>query len=212
LSLRINEANRQYRHENTLHGYLPDHPFRSREPKFAAQKSQYGKRKTNTKKNTIRVLPASESSFDATEKSCVCPAGETTWLKKEGPAQQGIYQLFFAGRLTKCRYGKWKHQCMKNPSAADTRNGQGRPVSFVLESNSAPNFTDGMKHRVDSDQGKPIDRHRMSVVEPVLGTIGSNKRLNRFSLRSTKKVQCQWKRYCLVHHIEKRKNYGKLAT
>lgn len=47
----------------------------------------------------------------------------------------------------------------------------------------------------------------MSVVEPVFGNIGTNKRLNRFSLRGPKKVQGQWRLYCLVHNIEKLANY-----
>ncbi len=38
----------------------------------------------------------------------------------------------------------------------------------------AANFTDWMKHRVDSAKGKEIYIHRMSVVEPVFGNIGSN--------------------------------------
>ena len=66
-----------------------------------------------------------------------------------------------------------------------------------------------MKHRVDSQQGKAIYGHRMSVVEPVFS---SNKRLNRFSLRSKKKVQGQWQLYYLVHNIEKLANYGQLAA
>lgn len=52
----------------------------------------------------------------------------------------------------------------------------------------------------------------MSVVEPVLGNIGTNKGLNRFSLRGEKKVQGQWQLYCLVHNIEKLSNYGQLAA
>jgi hypothetical protein len=75
-----------------------------------------------------------------------------------------------------------------------------------------PTRTDWMKHRVDSRQGKEIYSHRMSVGEPVFGNIGSNKRLNRFSLRSKKKVQGQWQLYCLVHYIEKLTNYGQLAA
>jgi len=73
-----------------------------------------------------------------------------------------------------------------------------------------------MKHRVDSDKGKLIYSHRMSVVEPVFGNIGLNKHLNRFSLRGKKKVQVQvqrqWQLYCFIQNIEKLKNYGELAT
>jgi len=42
----------------------------------------------------------------------------------------------------------------------------------------------------------------------VFANIGTNKRLNKFSLRSKKKVQTQWQLYCMVHNIEKIKNYG----
>jgi hypothetical protein len=49
-----------------------------------------------------------------------------------------------------------------------------------------------MKHRVDSDYGKQVYGHRMSVVEPVFGNITTTKKLNRFSLRGKRKVQGQW--------------------
>lgn len=101
---------------------------------------------------------------------------------------------------------------MQNPASADHRKGKGRQVSFALENKRAPNHTDWMKHRVDSPRGKEIYSHRMSVVEPVFGNIGTNKGLNRFSLRGRKKVQGQWQLYCLVHNIEKLTNYGQLAA
>ena len=82
-------------------------------------------------------------------------------------------------------------------------------VPAPLELRRGPAYTDWMKHRVDSQQGKAIYDHRMSVVEPVFG---SNKRLNRVSLRTKKKVQGQWQLYCLVHNIEKLANYGQLAA
>ena len=69
-----------------------------------------------------------------------------------------------------------------------------------------------MRERIDSEKGKQIYSHRMSVVEPVFGNIGFNKKLNRFSLRSKTKVQSQWRMYCLVHNIEKIKNYGQLVA
>lgn len=208
-----NEANMQYLHENNINGYIPDNKFRSRDPKFTDQKSKYGKRKTHLKKpKAISVIPASEFTFDPTDKSCTCPTGESMWLKKEGLDQRGVYKIFFEGRLTKCRHCSLKHKCMTNPESADTRKGHGRQVSFVLENKRAPNFTDWMKHRVDSVNGKLIYSHRMSVVEPVFGNIATNKRLNRFSLRGKNKVQSQWQLYCMVHNIEKLMNYGKMAA
>ena len=102
---------------------------------------------------------------------------------------------------------------MRNPASADTRKGHGRQVSFIIEKGKRKsNYTDWMKGRVDSQKGKQIYSHRMSVVEPVFGNIGTNKRLNRFSLRGKKKVQGQWQLYCLIHNIEKLNHYGKMAA
>ena len=101
---------------------------------------------------------------------------------------------------------------MKNPSAADHRKGAGRQVSLMLDEQPKPNYTDWMRKRVDSEFGKQVYGHRMSVVEPVFGNIGTNKKLNRFSLRGKKKVQGQWKLYCMIHNIEKLMNYGDLAA
>ena len=67
-------------------------------------------------------------------------------------------------------------------------------------------------HRVDSDKGKQIYSHRMSVVEPVFANLESNKKLRSFSLRGKIKVQAQWRLYCMVHNIEKLMNYGELAA
>ena len=69
-----------------------------------------------------------------------------------------------------------------------------------------------MKHRVDRDYGKQIYSHRMSVVKPVFGNIGTNKGLRCFSLRGKEKVQGQCKLFCMVHNIEKLANYGKMAA
>ena len=102
---------------------------------------------------------------------------------------------------------------MKTPASADDVNGGGRQVSFIKDkAERKPNDTDWMKERVDSPEGKLIYSHRMSVVEPVFANIESNKGLNRFSLRGKKKVQGQWQLYCIVHNIEKLKNYGRLAA
>ena len=69
-----------------------------------------------------------------------------------------------------------------------------------------------MKRRVDSTRGKQFYSHRMTVVEPVFANIGTDKKLNRFSLRSRKKVQSQRRLYCLSHNIEKLTGHGDISA
>ena len=213
-----NEANMKYLHENNINAYIPDNQFRRRDPKFAHQKEKYGKRHQDTKKNpktsvhARQVIPASEFDFDPVTRTCICPAGEQLTYHGERPTLSGRPKAWFEGRLLQCRHCELKHQCMKNPSAADHHKGAGRQVSFLLDKERDSSFTHWMKERVDSEFGKQVYSHRMSVVEPVFGNIGTNKKLNRFSLRSKKKVQGQWQLYCIVHNIEKLMRYGEMAA
>ena len=99
-----NEANMKYLHDNKINGYVPDNQFRSRDPKFSAQKAKYGKRPQHDKKHSsVEVIPASEFHFDPVSKTCVCPAGKAMWLRSETEGESGTEKMFFEGRLTKCR-------------------------------------------------------------------------------------------------------------
>lgn len=208
-----NEANMHYLHANKINGYIPDNQFRSRDPKFADQKTKYGKRHQTGKKQTKSLIPATEFTFNPVNKTCICPAGQTLSLRDERKDENGNHKFFFGGRLLQCRHCELKNKCMKNPASANHGKGNGRQVSFILEKKQGePNYTDWMKLRIDSDKGKQIYSHRMSTVEPVFGNISANKKLKRFSLRGKRKVQGQWQLFCMIHNIEKLKNYGQIAA
>ena len=208
-----NEANMQYLHENDINAYIPDNQFRRRDPKFTDQKKKYGKRHQKPKQDqTKKIIPASEFHFDPVTLSCVCPAGNKLSHIGNRDDINGNPKAFFGGRLLQCRHCDIKETCMQNPASANHRKGAGRQVSFMLEDKRKPNYTDWMKHRVDSQRGKYIYSHRMSVVEPVFANIGTQKGLNRFSLRGKTKVDGQWKLYCMVHNIEKLANYGNISA
>lgn len=208
-----NEANMQYLHDKKINGYIPDNQFRRRDPKFLHQKTKYGKRHQKPKKTQAKnIIASSEFHFDPVNLTCVCPAGNTLSHIGNREDINGNPKAFFSGRLLHCRHCDLKEKCMHNPRSADHRKGSGRQVSFMLEGKRQPNYTDWMKHRVDSKEGKYIYSHRMSVVEPVFANIGTQKRLNRFSLRGKTKVESQWKLYCMVHNIEKIANYGNMVA
>jgi hypothetical protein len=65
-----------------------------------------------------------------------------------------------------------------------------------------------MKRRIDSEVGRYYYGRRLGIVEPVFGNIRHTKKLNRFTLRGKKKVDAQWKLYCLVHNIEKLQRFS----
>ncbi len=73
---------------------------------------------------------------------------------------------------------------------------------------AAINVMDRMQRAIDSERGRALYGGRFATVEPVFGNIRYNKGLNRFTLRGQKKVDGQWKLYCLVHNIEKLAHHG----
>lgn len=156
-----NEANMHYLYEQKIDGYIPDNKFRSRDEKFTHQKDKYGRRPGASDEH---YYSPADSTFDPIAKTCQCPAGQFLSLRHESTDKHNNHKIFFEGRLLQCRHCEQKHQCMKNPTAADHRKGNGRQVSFILEKRREANYTDWMKQRVDSDIGKQIYSHRMSVV------------------------------------------------
>lgn len=204
-----NDDNNAYLKDAGINAFIPDPQFRQRDKHFVGQKAKHGKRHQEAKKGQRGVIPASEFTFDKRRKTCICPAGNGMWLKNEIIESSGKRKLFFEGHLTDCRDCDINTLCMRNPASADTREGNGRQVSITYTNGRTP--TDWMKRRVDTRGGKAIYGHRMSTVEPVFANIGTQKRLDRFSLRGKKKVQGQWQLYCLVHNIEKIANYGAVA-
>lgn len=203
-----NEENYQFLKDNNINAYIPDNQFRSRDPKFKHQKEKHGKRHRDKVVGVKEIIPASEFKFNLNKKTCICPQGKEMWLHRENHEQNGKSMLLFEGKLTDCRSCDIKQLCMRNPESADNRKGHGRLVSKTYYRRASA--TTWMKRQVDSKLGKKIYGHRMSVVEPVFGNIGTNKRLNKFSLRGKEKVQGQWRLFCLVHNIEKVMNYGNI--
>ncbi len=65
-----------------------------------------------------------------------------------------------------------------------------------------------MKEKIDSDEGRHIFSHRFGIIEPIFGNIRTTKGLDRFSMRGKDKIDAQWKLFCIIHNLEKIKNYG----
>lgn len=201
------ESNMKHLHEHTIDAYIPDNQFRSRDPKFKDQKIKHP-RKSRAKADAFHPIPASEFHYDPILASCICPNNETLKNKSISIDRQGFKRLYFRASKTQCMDCTLNTRCMKNPPTRDNQQQQGRQVSYRLGSCKKATYTDWMARRIDSEKGKQIYGHRMSVVEPVFGNVTSNKHLNRFSLRGIEKVNAQWRLFCMVQNIEKLAKYS----
>jgi hypothetical protein len=73
---------------------------------------------------------------------------------------------------------------------------------------SKNSFTDRMRRKIDSTAGRAIYSMRLAVGEPPFAHIRSILRLDHFTLRTKKKVDIQWKLFCIVHNLKKVFRYG----
>jgi transposase len=159
--------------------------------------------KKNANKNAAVYRPE-DFHYDPATQTCVCPAGKTLYGNGKNCIHNGYTAVKFQGAQRDCVPCEQRKRCLRTPAKTKTRQ-----VSFFQgKADGHESYTDKMKVRIDSPEGRIRYDRRFATVEPVFGNLRHNKQLNRFTLRGQKKVDAQWKLYCLVHNIEKLAHHG----
>ena len=159
--------------------------------------------KAHPKKGAKHFRPQ-DFDYDAESGSCICPAGNVLYQNGANCLHNGLLGTKFQGAQRDCLPCELRDQCLRTPDKTKTRQvcffwGKAEPQESAIER---------MKQAIDSERGRGLYGQRFATVEPVFGNLRHNKRLNRFTLRGRKKVDTQWKLYCLVHNIEKLAHHG----
>ena len=178
--------------EEKLDAYIPDLRFRTRDPRFATR-PQY-----RAKGNKF-VLD--DFKYDEANDCYICPNGKMLNLDvKKHIRDRNIYRRYMANEQD-CKPCSLKNRCFYR------KNTKRRSLDVPIGAEET-NFSKAMAKKVDSDKGRKIYPQRMAIVEPVFANIRTQKRMDRFTLRSKIKVNIQWRLYCMVHNIEKIINYA----
>ena len=117
----------------------------------------------------------------------------------------GFEALKFRGAKRDCVPCPLRAQCMRDPSRTVMR----QVAIFIGRSKQAPpRYIYQMRQKIDTIQGRYQYSRRLGIVEPVFANICSALGLRRFTLRTKRKVDIQWKLYCMVHNLMKIHRYG----
>lgn len=161
------------------------------------------KKKTTDKRRTSRArkyFSAADFTFDDSE-TLMCPAGYP--MKSRNPnyrsKEKGYTGSRYIGYPAICGTCALRSNCIRNPHT---------PARQVAKVDGVRNYTQRMIDRFDSPRGRYWYSRRLGSVEPVFANIRSTLGLDRFTLRGRKKVDTQWKLYCVVHNIGKLARYG----
>lgn len=188
--------------------YLPDNQYRSRDERYAGQEEHKAKPDPlwdkRAKPEKVTCFKPEDFQADLQARTCVCPAGKQLYGNGSQCVVNGYLAVKFRGSQQDCVPCTLRERCLRTPEKTQTRQ-----VAFFL--GRAPGHetcTDRMKAKIDSERGREMITRRFATVEPVFGNLRGNKRLDRFTLRGRKKVDGQWKLYCLTHNIEKLAHHG----
>jgi len=202
------EANLKQLANMKIEALIADNNMRSRDERFADQ----GKYKAlpdpihdkgGKPKQAARYQPK-DFDYDPQAGTCVCPAGKQLYGNGSGCTINGYAAVKFQGAQRDCLPCTHRDRCLLTPQKTKTR----QVAFFQGKADGQASYTDEMKQRIDSPEGRARYGRRFATVEPVFGNLRHNKQLNRFTLRGRKKVDAQWKLYCLVHNIEKLAHHG----
>ena len=158
----------------------------------------YEKKPTGSPKK-IRLYRPEDFRVADDQSHCICPAGQKLYSNGSACTINGRSCHKYTGSQSGCGPCGQRHLCLRHPQRTAVRQ-----VAIFKKNQSSPHdVLQAMKQRIDSPEGRRRYSQRIGTVEPVFGNIRHNKRLNRFTLRGSKKVGTQWRLYCLVHNIEK---------
>jgi transposase len=190
--------------DEKIDAYIPDIQFRKRDPRFAEKErfkdGVHGRQRPGAKPN---LFTTADFSFDPDKQVYLCPQGKELKCHARGQVNRHRTYDVYHARTEDCSACPLRSRCL---SKSDTSR---RYLSIQVDADQ-PNLIDLMKTKIDSEQGKKIYARRLSIVEPVFANICVHKHMDRFTLRSKRKVDVQWILFALVHNIGKIHVFGAL--
>ena len=191
--------------DEKIDAYIPDIQFRKRDPRFADQErfkeGVHGRQRPDAK---LGLFTTADFSFDPDKQVYRCPQGKE--LNCHARNQTNRYRTYdvYHARVQDCAACPVKTRCLSKSTTS-------RRYLSVPVDTQPPNLIDQMKAKIDSEEGKRIYARRLGIVEPVFANICVQKRMNRFTLLSKRKVDVQWRLFALVHNIGKIHTFGTLT-
>ena len=198
------EANLRALETLRIEALIADNGMRARDERFAQQSRHKQSPDPLHNKSAVNKSPSifgvETFQYDPDAKTCLCPAGKSLYRNGSHVVVRGYAGVKFRGAKRDCVPCEIRNQCLRTPNTTETR----QVVFFSGKDPHAPESAlDRMKRRIDSPEGRALYARRLAIVEPVFANLRHNKRLDRFTLRGRRKVDMQWKLYCLVHNLEK---------
>jgi hypothetical protein len=152
---------------------IPDPQFRKRDPSLAERKKY-----TEKKKYTIE-----DFQYDEENDYYQCPAGKKLIYRSKVTLRNNKGKQYQAKQAdcTKCPL---REKCITKQNAKQR-------TLYVVEQKYVDNLSQKMREKIDNPVYRELYSRRMQIIEPVFANMTYCKGMNRFTLRTRKKVNIQ---------------------
>ena len=192
----FDEDNLKYLETEGVDAYIPDQQFRKRDTRFSTADRHKG--------NRGKLFTKEDFQYNKTDDIFICPAGKTLKYSRNQKFGNTEGRRYISTR-TNCRECRLRIDCVRSEKTRYR-------TLYVIEKYFNRNFSDEMKEKIDTEEGREIYSRRMGIVEPVFGNIRNAKKLDRFTLRTKEKVNTQWLLYAMIHNIGKIWVFGEIQA
>ena len=185
----FSEENLQEAAKRKIEVLIPDPQFRQRDPYYAEKKDEKVKK--------VSKFTVEDFTYDKDADTYTCPAGNELEYKYDVELRNNKGKQYKAKSGT-CINCPLLEKCIKVRTSKN-------PVRtlYIVENKYDENLSEKMKEKIDDPVYRELYSRRMQIIEPVFSDITYCKGMNRFTLRTQKKVNIQWLLFNIVHNIGK---------
>jgi len=185
------EDNLQEAAKRKIDVLIPDPQFRQRDPYFAEKKDE------KVKKKHKKTYSTEDFTYNRKTDSFVCPAGKTLYYKCDATLRNNSGRQYRA-RPSDCVNCSLIENCIK-------RRNSKKPARalYIVYQKYDKNLSEEMRDKIDKPVNRELYSRRMQIIEPVFSHMTYCKGMNRFTMRTQKKVSTQWQLFCIVHNMWK---------
>jgi len=188
----FSEENLQETKKRNIEVLIPDPQFRKRDPGFDDRKKY---KDTNVKK----YFDVDDFTYNKKEDCYICPAGKVLPYKCEVEFKaRGTSGKQYRSKKSVCSICELKGQCINRKEGK----GEFRAI-FIMHKRYKENLSEKMRKKIDNPAYRELYSRRMQIIEPVFANMTYCKGMDKFTLRTKKKVNIQWQLYCIVHNLWK---------
>jgi len=189
----FSEDNLQAAKKKEIEAIIPDEQFRNRDNDLKGSKRRGGKEQ----------FDARHFKYEKKENYYMCPNGKKLAFKSRVKLNRNEGNKY-QSKASDCNGCPYVSKCLKTKKKEKKYRTLYIPITKYAE-----NLSQKMREKIDTPKYKELYSKRLGLIEPVFANITSCKRMDRFTLRSQRKVMVQWLLYCLVHNISKCNMAGK---